>query len=204
MVFPLTMRNGSAHLQIRSIKNYFFFISYFTTNTIITCYTTNRVVYFVNINIGDSMQYHQVQVDNEVFEYVKRHAEPLVDDFNSAIKKLLKFYSNFDIDTSKLSKEKKDHFKIKKIPAGTPQALIQILKVAHFVLSGYSRGQATKTVAKEHNSTPQTVIDKYTRQLKISASKFDWLLAQPSCNELRTLLKEIFPNFSSIIDEILG
>ena len=31
----------------------------------------------------------QVNVDEEVFAYVKEHAEPLVDDFNSTIKRLL-------------------------------------------------------------------------------------------------------------------
>jgi len=30
-----------------------------------------------------------VEIDDEVFEYVQNHAEPLVDDFNSALKKLL-------------------------------------------------------------------------------------------------------------------
>lgn len=150
------------------------------------------------------MQYHQVKVDNDVFEYVKKHAEPLVDDFNSALKKLLQIYPTGELEAPLLVQEKKAHYSIKEIPAGTPQALVQILKVAQLVFNGQARNQATQSVAREHNVTPQTVIDKYTRQLKISASRFDWLLAQPDRIELRNLLKKIFPNFSSTVEEILG
>ena len=35
------------------------------------------------------MRYHQVEVDSDVFKYVKEHAEPLVDTFNSTLRRLL-------------------------------------------------------------------------------------------------------------------
>ena len=149
------------------------------------------------------MQYHQVQVDNDVFEYVKKNAEPLVDDFNSALKKLLQIDKTKKIKRPSLDKEIFNEYSNKAIPAGTPQALVQILKVAKLVLQGNSRYQATHIVAKEHKVTPQTVIDKYTRQLGIPASKFDWLLAQPEHNELRSLLKSIYHNFTYVIEDVL-
>lgn len=35
------------------------------------------------------MTTHQVEVDDEVFAFVKSHAEPLVDNFNSSLRRLL-------------------------------------------------------------------------------------------------------------------
>ena len=35
------------------------------------------------------MGFHKVEVDDEVFQYVKGHAEPLVDTFNSVLRRLL-------------------------------------------------------------------------------------------------------------------
>jgi negative regulator of replication initiation len=35
------------------------------------------------------MKFHKVEVDSEVFQYVQAHAEPLVDTFNSALRRLL-------------------------------------------------------------------------------------------------------------------
>lgn len=148
------------------------------------------------------MKYHQVEIDDDVFEYVKQYAEPLVDNFNSALKKLLQINNpyqdstNTEIDTPT--------YDDKQIPAGTPQALVQILKVAQIVLRGNTRNYATRIVSQEHDVTAQTVIDKYTRQLGITASKFDWLLAQPNQIELRSLLKRKFQNFQNVVDHILS
>ncbi len=150
------------------------------------------------------MQFHQVEVDQEVFEYIQKHAVPLVDNFNTALKKLLHISkANTQIHTSEI-KEKSAQYHTREIPAGTPQALVQILKVSLLVLRGTSRHEATRKIANEHNVTPQTVIDKYTRQLKITASGFDWLLDQPDRIELKQLLKYTFPNFKHVVDDILS
>ncbi len=145
------------------------------------------------------MNFHQVQVDNDVFEYVKMHAEPLVDDFNSALKKML----GIGQIRTPIKKSKTYTNNFRQIPLGTPQALIQILKVIQYVIRGKNRKEATRLVAKEHDVTPQTVMDKYCRQLGLTALEFESLLEEPGYVELKKLLKNKFKNFENIIDDIL-
>ena len=51
--------------------------------------------------------------------------------------------------------------------------------------------------------TFQTVLDKYTRQLGLTAFQFDKLLEPARLDELRGLLKQKFPDHSAVIDEEL-
>lgn len=155
------------------------------------------------------MRFHKVEVDDEVFQFVKVHAEPLVDDFNSALKRLLPLSSDFQT-------QKKAQISIKEQPSGSenylsslpmhiPHALKQILDVVRLVRNGaYNRTTATQYVARRYNIFPQTVLDKYCRQLNLTASEFDGLLEKPDLNELRKILKEKFPDHAQIIEEILN
>ena len=149
------------------------------------------------------MIFNQVQVDDEVYEYVKRHAVPLEDDFNSALKRLL------NIGTIQKSEKKSNNYinnvsKIRPIPPGTPQALVQILEVVQYVKNGISRKEATRLVAMKHNVAPQTVLDKYCRQLGLTASEFDKLLSDPKLIEIISKLKWKFNSFQDVIDDILN
>jgi len=47
------------------------------------------------------MEYHKVEVDDDIFQYVKSNAEPLVDTFNSALRRLLLTTPNQKTDKPK-------------------------------------------------------------------------------------------------------
>lgn len=150
------------------------------------------------------MRMHEVEVDDEVFSFVKEHAEPLVDDFNSALRRLLPI-GGTEIRNRAASKANAppSHSLVPSLPPGTPMALRQILEVIALVRGGaYARTDATRFVAKQHGVKPQTVIDKYTRQLGGTAGRFDRLLEQDA-GELRQILISKFPSYGSTIEEVV-
>jgi negative regulator of replication initiation len=147
----------------------------------------------------------QVEVDEEVFQFIKGHAEPLVDTFNSTLRRFLPIsgmkgpsVSPFGDDDSRSNTSNLLH----SLPKHTPQALRQILEIVHLVQKGHGRSDATRYVSRQHNIAPQTVIDKYTRQLNITASDFDKLLDQTNLVDLREILYRKFPQYSKLVDEI--
>ena len=91
------------------------------------------------------------------------------------------------------------------LPREVPQALRQILEVAYLVSRhGESRTDATRAVAQSHRVAPQTVLDKYCRQLGLTASEFDRLLDDASLIELRRRLQKKFDQHSNLIDDVLS
>ena len=143
------------------------------------------------------MRMHQVEVDDEVFSLVKTNAEPLVDTFNSSLRRLLPLGIFTANGTSSVHKDRS-------FPVGTPEALRQILRVVQLVLDGsHSRKSATQFVAKELKVAPQTVIDKYGRQLNLSAPQFDKLLDEVNLLSLQKILKSKFPSHIDVIEEAL-
>ena len=153
------------------------------------------------------MRYHQVEVDEEVFRFVKGHAEPLVDTFNSALRRLLPL-SRIKTQVAPVSEpagKTVSHIGLPALPSHTPAALSQILEVIYLVRHGaYTRSMATVRVAKNRNITPQAVLDKYCRQLNLRADQFDRLLAQSDLEELRKMLKAKFSRHSETIDGVLA
>jgi hypothetical protein len=150
------------------------------------------------------MRTHQVQVDNDVFEFVKANAEPLVDDFNSALRRLLSLKGTQPQTRppGAVVRATTQGRVLPALPTGTPVALRHILEVAQLVRGGaYTRTAATQFVAKQDNVFPQTVIDKYCRQLGLTASQFDRLLEEENLNGLRKLLKAKFNERSDVIDQ---
>lgn len=152
---------------------------------------------------------YKVEVDDEVFQFVKGSAEPLVDTFNSALRRLLPLNGQTRQPPRSLNfpegAPEKSLSALQSLPGGTPQALRQVLEVAQLVRGGaYTRRVATSLVAKQHNIFPQTVIDKYCRQLGLTAGQFDRLLEQADSADLRRLLKSKFPGYSEVIVQVLG
>jgi len=130
------------------------------------------------------MRFHQVEVDDEVFRFVQKQAEPLVDTFNSALRRLLSLSRHIVKETPK--EEPKLHIVLPSLPEGIPQSLRHIIEVICLVRGGaYTRAAATQHVAKIHKVFPQTILDKYCRQLSLTASQFDRLLEQTDLGELR-------------------
>ena len=146
------------------------------------------------------MTTHRVEVDDEVFAFVKSHAEPLVDNFNSSLRRLLPLAAK----PAKNSVPAAANAGTPTFPTGTPQALRQIVEVALLVQGGaYARPSATQFVAKRHGVAPQTVQDKYARQLGLTAHQFDLLLEQPGLKELRYLLTSKFASHADAINRLV-
>lgn len=145
------------------------------------------------------MRVHQVEVDDEVFLFVKARAEPLEDTFNSALRRLLPLEGRDKKPLATVAASAMLTF-----PTGTPEALRQILEVVRLVRGrAYTRTAATQFVAKQHGVFPQTVLDKYCRQLQLSATEFDQLLEQNDLVRLREILRSKFPAQAEIIEHTL-
>jgi hypothetical protein len=149
---------------------------------------------------------HNVEVDDEVFAFVQKHAEPLVDTFNSALRRILASgKTTIGEGRTVPAASSGTDGEAYQFPPGTPQALLQILEVVRLVHSGTdTRTGATKQVAMKLRVFPQTILDKYTRQLGLAAAEFDRLLAPERCQELRSLLHSKFPGHVDAVDQVLG
>jgi hypothetical protein len=83
--------------------------------------------------------------------------------------------------------------------------LAQILEVIHEVKkAGRNRREATNLVAQRRNTAPQTVIDKYCRQLGKRAYEIDRLLEDQNLGELRALLERKFVNHRELINSFFA
>ena len=149
------------------------------------------------------MKWYSLEVDEIIWNYLKQHAEPLTDTANTVLHRLLfntssqnRIKSSFGYRTEPIAKP---------FPAsGVPKALTQVLEVVYEVVKmGRSRPDATKVVAKRHGPAPQTILDKYCRQLNMKAHEFDELLMEPGLHTLIQILKEKFPRHHDHIDSFL-
>ncbi|MEW5746020.1 MAG: hypothetical protein AB1805_11365 [Nitrospirota bacterium] len=143
------------------------------------------------------MKSHTIEIDDDVFQYLKRRAEPFEDTPNSVLRReLLKNGRTPVITTSAKAADQITTL----FPVGTPIALQQILEVVRLIKSGnYTRNEATRLIARKHNVAQQTVQDKYGRQLGITADEFDRLLTPSKAEDLIALLIKKFPNYGDII-----
>jgi len=147
------------------------------------------------------MKMHSIDVDDEVFEYLKAKAEPFVDTPNSVLRRELLSNKNISPPTVKLAAS---NTLMPTTPLGTPKALEQILEVAFLVRnSGKTRLDATHYVAKKHGVAFQTVLDKYCRQMDLTAYQFDTLLGQEDLRDLKKLLRKKFNDHASFIETCL-
>jgi hypothetical protein len=84
---------------------------------------------------------------------------------------------------------------------GLPKSLSQILEVVYEMeVNGYTRTQATNRVAKKRGTAPQTITDKYCRQLGKRAHEIDELLTEPGYVRFKELLTSKFADHLGIID----
>jgi len=84
---------------------------------------------------------------------------------------------------------------------GLPKSLSQILEVVYEMeVNGYTRTQATNRVAKKRGTAPQTITDKYCRQLGKRAHEIDELLTEPNFGSFKDLLTSKFTAHRGIID----
>jgi hypothetical protein len=138
------------------------------------------------------MKYHTIEVDEIIMDYLKKNAEPFVDNPNTVLRKLLFGGSETHNDSLPL---------IYKPIKSTPKALSQILEVIEEVVSkGHSRPEATKVVADRNGTALQTIIDKYCRQLGKKANEVDLLLREPDLDSFRVILTNKFLSHRDVIE----
>ena len=137
------------------------------------------------------MEMHLIEIDADVWNHLKQFTEPFVNTPNSVLRRLLLDEDDRD-DVAPLSV-----IDIK----GVPKALSQIFEVLYEIeANGCSRVEATHKVAEKRGTAPQTVTDKYCRQLNKLAHEIDQLFDEIGYAQFKKLLKQKFTSHSSIID----
>lgn len=138
-----------------------------------------------------------IDIDEEVFSHLQAKAQPFLDTPNTVLRRELlgraqapTLHNSHASDPARRpSPGLGAPTSLPGLPFGTPAALQQTLWVAHLVLSnGRARSEATTDVAKILNVMPQTVLDKYCRQLGLTAGRFDLLLREPDLKQLEARL----------------
>ena len=141
------------------------------------------------------MKMYSIEIDESVWRHLQKHAEPFIDTPNSVLNRIL-------FGTSKKTANKES---VPKTPVvsvrGLPKSLAQILEVVHEMeIKGYSRTEATKRVALKRGTSPQTITDKYCRQIGKKAHEIDKLLSERGYENFKNVLKSKFGAHQEIID----
>ena len=137
------------------------------------------------------MEKYTIEIDKIIMKHLKKKAEPFVDTPNTVLHKLL-------FGTSQINKE--PQFFHPSCAKNIPKALSQTLDVIEEVMKmNRSRPDATRIVADRNKTAPQTIIDKYCRQLGKTASEVDMLLGEPGLEGFRAILTNKFPNHRDVI-----
>ena len=141
------------------------------------------------------MKMYSIEIDEKVWEFLKKHAEPFIDTPNSVLNQIL----------FGASKEPDEQACVSTVPSvsvkGTPKSLAQILEVIYEMeVNGYARTEATNRVAQKRGTTPQTITDKYCRQIGKKAHEVDQLLSESGYKQFKALLKSKFIHHAQVID----
>ena len=141
----------------------------------------------------------KIEVDQEVYEFLKRSAEPFVEtNPNSVLRRLLPLEAKTPIqgndDVPKIFPE---------FSPSVPNALAETLEMIILVKkAGLSRVQATHTVADIRGISTQAVLDKYCRQLDKRAHEVDELLMASNLDKFKGLLIEKYGYHKVTIENI--
>ena len=112
------------------------------------------------------MKMYSIEIDEKVWGFLQKHAEPFIDTPNSVLNRIL-------FDSSKATDAQEGASPVPSVSIkGTPKSLSQILEVIYEIeVNGYSRTEATNRVAQKRGTAPQTITDKYCRQIGKKAMK---------------------------------
>jgi hypothetical protein len=142
------------------------------------------------------MQMREIGIDDEVYRYLASK----INDFGESVNTVLRRELRLDGGIPDAS----DVRNIPKFPPGIPKALEQILQVVFLIRSGgLGRSKATHAVADYHEVAPQTVIDKYTRQLGLTARDFDRGLVESYLPQFREFLIGKFKGYEGLINQYI-
>lgn len=141
------------------------------------------------------MQMFSIEVDEKIWRYLQKRAEPFVDTPNSVLARIL--FGDAD-----QPQEKKEATAIESVNIqGLPKSLAQILEVIFEIeANGYPRTEATNQVAEKRGTAPQTITDKYCRQLNKKAHEIDEMLAEPDYAGFKDLLKNKYIDHHHMIN----
>ena len=139
------------------------------------------------------MLMHTIQIDDEVYRYLVSKIKDFEEPVNTVLRREFKLGEG-KTNTSNFSN-------IPQLSPSTPKALKQILQVVYLIRSEKeNRSKATHRVAVLHQVAPQTIIDKYTRQLGKTAREFDDLVGS-DLSQFRAFLNEKFPGYGDLINQ---
>lgn len=144
------------------------------------------------------MKMYKIEIDEEVYNFLKKKAEPFVDiNPNSVLRRLL-------LNSSKISKGDKPNV-LPEFPASVPHALAETLEMIILVIKeGFNRVEATHKVADIRGISTQAVLDKYCRQLGKRAYQVDELLTPAKLDEFKALLIGKYPHHKATIEGIFS
>ena len=149
------------------------------------------------------MRYHTIEVDDEVFTCLQSQAVPFVDTPNTVLRRKLLGQAQGQRPRSASAESDPARNGLLDLPPGTPAGLAQTLQVIGVTKkTGCSRPQATAFVARHYRVAPQTVLDKYCRQLGLTVTSFDALLREPANGELQAMLSTKFPDHHKAITKV--
>ena len=133
-----------------------------------------------------------IDIDDDVMDILKQNGEAFVDTPNMVLRRLL------GLD----QKTKFTNYDFPPAPEFIPKALIQILEVIYLVYAeGISRNQATNFIAEKYSIYPQTVMDKYCRQLNMTSNELDKLLDNSNIGSLKHKINTKFGKYSVDVDQ---
>jgi len=145
------------------------------------------------------MNYYEIEVDERVYNYLKGQAEPFEDTPNSVLNRIL--FGRDKLPEHAHHIDDSEKHKAPTFPGGVPKALVQVLEVVFEMKEmGRTRTEATNIVAQRRGTAPQTIIDKYCRQLNRKAYEIDRLLQKQNLSEFSMLLEGKFTNHKDIIN----
>jgi hypothetical protein len=137
------------------------------------------------------MEMHMIEVDDRIFKFLQKNAEPFIDTPNTVLYRLLL--------NEKYTKAPEASPSLKL--SGLPKALSQTLEVLYEINKhGLSRQKATRLIAEKHNTVPSTIMDKYCKQLELKARDIDLMLEEPGYEKFMNILKDRFSEYEGIID----
>ena len=141
------------------------------------------------------MKMYPIEIDERLWSYLQKHAEPFVDTPNTVLNRLLLGTSKEASEPASVSANPSVSIK------GIPKSLSQILEVIYEMeINGHSRTEATNRVAQKRGTASQTITDKYCRQIGKKAQEIDQLLSEPGYGAFKALLKNKFSAHQQIID----
>jgi negative regulator of replication initiation len=142
---------------------------------------------------------YKIDIDEDIWSFLKKHAEPFEDTPNTVLKRLLRVNGTAKSREGQTNASSITKAEIPSFSNSAPAALQQILEVIFLVKKlGHTRTEATNLVAEKRGIAPQTVIDKYCRQLNKQAYEIDRLLAE-DVEVIKMLLEKRFFKHRDII-----